>query len=129
MKKIRTLIVEDEQHLLQSLGFTLRRHGHEVTLVNGGESASQMLQTAGKLEKPYDLLITDIQLPGMTGLDLIDESRRTAAATAILVITAHGSVDIHRKLALKGVKHVLLKPFSMDELVKHVENVLENSTR
>jgi DNA-binding response OmpR family regulator len=127
MKNIRTLIVEDEQHLLQSLGFTLRRHGHGVTLVNGGESARQVLQTAGKLEKPYDLLITDIQLPGITGLELIDECKRSAAAKVILVITAHGSADLRKKLALKGVNNILLKPFSMVELVKQVEKVLENS--
>lgn len=124
MKKIRTLLVDDEQTLLHSLHFTLRRYGHEVTPVSEGITAKQVLETVHAHGTSFDLLITDIQLPGMDGIEIIDACKRLHARTSILVITAYGTADIIKKLAIKGVRNVLIKPFTTDELIKQVKQVL-----
>jgi CheY-like chemotaxis protein len=129
MKKIQTLLIDDELALLHAIHFTLRRFGHEVTPVSDGTTAKQMLETAHAHNKPFDLLITDIQLPGMDGIEIIDVCRRLPVPTAILVITAYGTADLIKKLAIKGVRNILIKPFSMDDLIKQVKQVLHDKTQ
>jgi CheY-like chemotaxis protein len=124
MKKIRTLLVDDEQTLLHSLSFTLRRCGHEVTTAFDGLTAKSLLETAHAQNRPFDLLITDIQLPGIDGAEIIDECKRIAAPTAVVAITAYGTAGLVKRLEGKGVRNILFKPFTTDDLIKNVNEAL-----
>ncbi len=118
----RVLVVEDDPHILRLISLWLRRHGHEVLEARNGLAALEL--TAGQT---VDVLISDINMPGLDGLELIDAVVRDGRIRrGIVVLTNrwdHG--DIRGRLAAQGV-HVLPKPFSptgLSELVNRLVTV------
>src|SRR5664279_4196976 len=79
----RVLIVDDEQNLRHMLQTLLKREGYEPVGVASVESALRELS-----ERPYDVVITDLRMPGQGGMDLVDEIRRRNLSTTVVVMTA-----------------------------------------
>ena len=114
----RILCVEDEPHLLRTLGANLRARGYDVDLVSDGEAA---LSTTVS-NKP-DLLILDLGLPGISGLEVI-RSLRTWTTTPILVLSARDT-EFDKIAALDaGADDYVAKPFGMGELLARVRSML-----
>ncbi|UCD74990.1 MAG: response regulator [Phycisphaerales bacterium] len=118
----RILVVDDEAHIVQVLTFKLRNAGYEVITAVDGEEG---FETA--CNDVPDLIITDFQMPYMTGLELcraLAEDDSTASIP-ILMLTARGYALDEEDLAIGNIKGVLSKPFSPRAIVARVAELLE----
>jgi DNA-binding NtrC family response regulator len=113
----RILVVEDEDKLRRIIQLELESAGYEV---DGAPSAEQALPLAPLA----NLIITDLRLPGMDGLQLIKQLQSRGSAAASIVITAHGSVDLAVEAMKLGAADFLQKPFSLDHLTTVVQKVM-----
>jgi DNA-binding response OmpR family regulator len=113
------LLVEDEENLAEGLAFNLRNAGYSVAHVATGEEA--LVVTA---EAPYDLILLDIMLPGISGLEVAERVRRRGDTRPILMITAlNRSDDIIAGLDA-GADDYIAKPFDLDEVLARVRGAL-----
>jgi two-component system, NtrC family, response regulator AtoC len=108
----RVLIVDDEQNLRHMLQTLLKREGYEPV---GVPSVDGALKELG--ERPYDIVITDLRMPGRSGMDLVDEIRRRNLGCTVVVMTAYGSRDIAIEAMKRGAYDYISKPFEVDEMV------------
>jgi len=113
---MRILIIEDEPQLARHIMRAMERNGHISSVQNDGTVG---LQTA--LDDPPDLIVLDLNLPGLDGFSLLTKLRQVNSPSRVLILTALGDVE-HRIKGLKaGADDYLAKPFSMDELIARVE--------
>lgn len=121
---IRLLIVEDDEHLARGLCRNLELEGFEASWVGSGEAGLAALDE--RLDPP-DLLVLDIMLPGIDGLEVCRRLRDGGNAIPILFLTARGS-DADRVLGLRlGADDYLTKPFVVEELVLRVRGILRRT--
>jgi DNA-binding NtrC family response regulator len=113
----RILLVEDEDKLRRVIQIHLESAGFEV---DGASSAEQALPLA----TVSDLVITDLRLPGMNGVELIQQFQSRGISAAVIVITAHGSVESAVEAMKLGAADFLQKPFSLDHLTTIVQKVM-----
>ncbi len=122
--EFRILIADDEKNVTDALGKMIQKFcGCSVKCVNDGDSALLELKK-GFLGKPYEVLITDMVMPGVSGLDLIYKSLELNPELAILVITAHKNEFSFLDIVRAGAHDILIKPFSKDELQAKLFRVL-----
>jgi two-component system response regulator (stage 0 sporulation protein F) len=107
----RILLVDDEDTLRYVLRETLIDEGYSVDVANDGFQALERVKL-----KSYDLLITDIKMHGMDGLQLIREIKRNGSHLKIVIITAYGSLEMVKEAARLGVVEFVSKPFKMQEI-------------
>ncbi len=108
---MRIAVVEDNQTLANAIAYRLRDRGHAVDLLYDGAAADQFLATEGA-----DLLVLDINLPKMSGLDVLRALRARGANTPVILLTARSDTR-DRVMGLDaGADDYLVKPFEMDEL-------------
>ena len=118
----RLLIVDDEETLTFSLyqSFILSKKDYEVVTANNGEEALKKVQ-----EAPFDLLITDICMPGISGFDVIEKVKQQTPNTEIVVMTAYGSSENRENAMQKGARYYIEKPFEIKEIKKIVMDILD----
>lgn len=118
----RILIVDDEETLTFSLyqSFILSRHPYEVVTASTGEEALQKYE-----EKAFDLIITDIFLPGISGFDVLNSIKEKSPDSKVIVITAYGSEDKKEKALKDGALLYIEKPFDIIEFKQKVMEILE----
>ncbi len=116
------LLAEDDPHTRFSLELTLKRAGHRVKIA---ESAESLLAALGAMpaeeRSQVDLLVTDLNMPGKSGEDLIRELDGLGRMLPVVVITAYGSAGVEAELRKRGHVTILNKPFHPDELVSAVK--------
>ncbi|MFQ5780680.1 MAG: sigma-54-dependent transcriptional regulator [Nitrospiria bacterium] len=117
---IRIQIVDDKESMRHSLARLFSEKGHEVIESASGEEALGSFQ-----ETESDLVITDLQMGGMTGLDLLREIKKRAPLTQVMVITAFGTVESAVEAMRQGAFDYLLKPFSLAEIETKADKALE----
>ena len=122
----RILIIEDEYTLLRTLAFTLKRNNYTVISAIDGVSGLSEIEDAQKNHSPFDLIITDIELPGLNGLKLISEVKSRGISSPIIVISGNGSREITMKCKEKGCAAYMDKPFDAAQLMKCISMVLTN---
>ena len=110
------LIVEDERPTAWALAQSLSEEGYFVQSVETAEDALDALD-----EEPADLVITDLRLPGMSGLDLIRRLGRRHRPIPAIVITAYGDPEVHAGIAAERVRGLFHKPFHIDDVKRCVE--------
>jgi len=116
------LLVDDEEKLRRMLGRALRSDGHEVVDAAGGRAALKLLG-----ERPFDVLLADNMMPGMTGVELIREYVASTPDPAhVILMTAHATVDSAIDAVKLGAFDYLRKPFEIDELLASVRRALEH---
>ena len=118
----RILIVDDDAALLRLLSLRLRHEGHEVIEANSGEAALAKLDH----ELPA-LLITDLRMGGMDGLQLFEAVHRRHPLLPVLMLTAHGTIPDAVKALQRGVFGYITKPFEARELMAEVDRALAAS--
>jgi len=123
--KKRILIADDEVTLLQTMAFTLKRKGFETVIVNNGNTAINKIKETYSNNESYDLIITDIQMPGMSGLQLIEKINALDITVPILAISGYGNMSLVVDLMRAGCKDYLDKPFSMQEFINHITELLK----
>ena len=118
------LLADDEEKILKTLGRALRDDGHEVTTAANGREATRWLN-----DRAFDLLVIDFLMPDRTGLDVIRElaaSTPDAERPAIVMMTAHGSIESAVEAMKLGASDYLQKPFEVDELLVLARRALED---
>lgn len=126
-KTSQILLVEDEDDLLYSMQLILERKGYSVTTAQNGREALAKFREALKKKKPFHLVITDIQMPDLTGTELVQKIYELEAETPTLVITGYGSKEVVVDLMRLGCRDYLEKPFLPSTFLKRILNVLERS--
>ena len=116
---MRILIVEDEQHLADSLAYLLHSKGFETDTVYDGESGADYAKTG-----IYDLLILDVMMPGMDGFTLARKLRTERCSTPILMLTARSELDDRVAGLDSGADYYLTKPFDSRELLACINALL-----
>lgn len=121
----RILIAEDEPSALRTMRLMLLAEGYEVEASSDGIEAFEKISVAHRDGAPYDLLITDIQMPGMTGDELVERIKAENIPCRFLAISGFGEKHLVVKLMRKGCHDFLDKPFSDDDLAQSVDRVLQ----
>ena len=113
---MRVLVIEDDARLARQVARELQRANHEAAARNDG---AEGLQAA--LENPPDLIILDINLPGLDGFSVLARLRAEHSTARILILTALGDVNDRVKGLKRGADDYLPKPFSMNELMARID--------
>lgn len=116
----RILLAEDDEIMRITVQDRLARHHWDVDAVANGREAADRLH-----KHNYHLVISDIRMPGMDGLQLLDLVRQSAPYTDTIMMTAYGSVDDAISCLQRGAADYILKPFNMDDLIIRVSRILE----
>ena len=116
----KILIAEDEDITRKHLIHALKKEGYEVVGTSNGREALE------QLEKDYfDILITDVKMPEMSGIELLEKTKERYLNIEVLIITGFGSIDAAVEAMKKGAYEYITKPFNLDELILKVKNIYE----
>lgn len=120
----RTLVVDDEEDMLWMLQRSLNKNMEDVEVLaaRSGEEALDILH-----EKEVDLVITDINMPGMSGLDLLIEIKNQYPKTGVMIMTAYPSSGYKDKAMMNGSLRFIEKPFDINDLRRQVDDLLHKS--
>ena len=114
------LIVEDEPKMLRLLELNLAEDGYTTLAAADAEAALKLLR-----KEKVDLIVTDLKLPGMNGLEFLQAAKRTNAALPVVVMTAYGTVETAVEAMKAGASDFVLKPFSLEEIKLVVRKELD----
>lgn len=117
------LIVDDEPRLLRVLRMGLPEHGFNVLTASNGQEALKVL-----FDKHVDIVVTDVRMPLMDGVEFIYEMERLEVGLPVVVTTAYADVDTAVKTLKHGARDYIRKPFSVDELVQSLRNALKSGS-
>lgn len=112
----RVLIVDDEVLMRNFLVEALKRKGLEALAAENGVKALSLIK-----EHSFDLVITDMKMPGMTGLELLKSIKEISPSTLVIVVTAFGTIENAVEAMQTGAFHYLIKPFSLESLMANIE--------
>ena len=117
-EKMSIMIVDDEMIIRESFLHWFEKYGHRV------DAAASGFEALEKLEKvPFDLLFVDIKMPGMDGIELLEEVKQEYPETIVVIITAYGSIDTAVQAMKLGASDYLLKPFKPEQLSLVMEKI------
>ena len=114
------LVADDDPGLRESLERTLTREGYRVLLASDGRAALERVQGGG-----IDLVVTDLKMPGLTGLELLRAAKAIAPSVDVILLTAFGTVEEAVQAMKDGAYDFLTKPFRREQLVKLIDKALE----
>ena len=120
MTAARVLVVDDEHSMRDLLSITLRQHGYDVTVADGGESAVDAMKSDA-----FDLVITDLRMRKMDGLGVLRAAKELSPSTVVLVVTAFASTETAVEAMKLGAYDYLTKPYSITELDVRVRQAAE----
>ena len=110
------LIVDDEKNYLTILSAVLEDEGFEVLTALGGREALEVHKTSD-----LDLIVTDMKMPGMDGIELLEHIKSVDPDLPIIMMTAHGTIDKAVEAMQKGAYSYILKPFDNERLIIYVK--------
>ncbi len=118
-RKARLLVVEDEDEVRELLKDILTEGGHEVALASDGQTGVAMFQ-----EHPFDLVFTDLGMPGMSGWEVAEGIKRLSGETPVALLTGWDVKQKKQELKSRGVDIVLKKPFRVEEILSLVQDLM-----
>ena len=116
----RILVVDDDEDMLSTCRKFLDRQGYDVATTDRGQNALAMFD-----EAPFDLVLTDLKMPEMDGMELLRELRRRAADAIVIVFTGFGTIEDAVTAMKAGAFDFLTKPFTPDHLSVSVSRALK----
>lgn len=119
------LVVEDEEETANSISIILRKAGYQVECVQDGFSAVNRIAACKNSSSPVDLVLTDIQMPILTGTELMEELKKTSIDLPVLVITGYSDEETLNQLDSVYAVPYMIKPFKPLELLEQVGNALK----
>ncbi len=114
--RIEVLIVDDEQIVGKRLKSALEKHGYAVEVFQSGQSAIDRLQ-----EKQFDIVVSDIRIDEVDGLDILEAVQNSSSRTKTILITGYATVEVAREALVKGAFDFIAKPFRPKDLRKVIE--------
>jgi DNA-binding NtrC family response regulator len=118
-QKTRILVVDDEEIVRESLGGWLEKDGYTVASAPDGRSAVERLKEGG-----WNVLLVDLKMPGMDGLQVLEESRKLQPDAAAVIMTAYATVDTAVQAMKMGAYDYLVKPFDPEELTLLMQKIV-----
>jgi len=120
MPPSRILVIDDEPSVTDALRLVLTELGHHVDSAGSGSDAKELLKGS-----PYDLVFTDLRLPDASGIDLLTLIKSDTPDTEVIVMTAHGSLDVTIEAIKRGAFYYIEKPFTPNQVTALVERALQ----
>ncbi len=120
LPRAKILVVDDEANVLLTVAAILEQEGYDVNSAQGGEQALRAIRTTH-----YDLVLTDLKMPGIDGLRVLEEVRKISPSTVTVMMTGYGSVDSALEAVQRGAYEYLLKPTEVADLKSAVYRSLE----
>ncbi|MDJ0973338.1 MAG: sigma-54 dependent transcriptional regulator [Planctomycetota bacterium] len=117
---MRVLLADDERAIAITLADDLKRAGYSVAVANDGEEAREKFK-AGE----FDVVVSDIKMPGVTGMELLEEIRASGAPTEVILITGYGTIENAVNAMRKGAFDYVLKPFNNEEILEKLRKIQE----
>lgn len=118
----KILVVDDEPNMLRLLKTILTdKTGYEVETTNNPLEVEKLLKEQG----PFDVVVTDLKMPLVDGIDLIEIIKRIAADTPIIIITAYGTLETAEEAIQKGAYDFITKPFRKESILITIKRALE----
>ena len=117
----RILVVDDESYVRVLLKRVLTRRGHDVYVADDGEAALELMG-----EHRYDLVLTDVVMPGIDGFDLLRRVKATYPAVTVIVLTGYARKQSISDFLLYGADEYLSKPFQVQALLDSVDRVVND---
>ncbi len=121
MHRKTVLLVDDEQPIVKSLANYLEKNNFFVKPAGSGEDALTELRSA----QSYDLVITDLVMPGISGLDVLENIKEADSDTGVFILTGHGSMSRAIEALRSGADDFILKPCDAEELVLKMERFFD----
>ncbi len=118
----RLLVVDDEQSILEFFEILLEREGYEVEVVSHGKEAIEKVS-----QEPFDLVITDLSMPEVDGMMVLEKVKEISPETVVLMVTAFATAESAVEAMKKGAYDYLMKPFKVDEIRLVIRNALEKA--
>jgi DNA-binding NtrC family response regulator len=115
------LVADDEPAVRQTLADVLREEGYQVTAVADGAAAIQSLD-----EQDFDLVISDLRMPGADGIAVLRRTREVAPQTLVLLMTAHATVETAIEALHRGAQDYLLKPIMFEDVLHKIDHLLRH---
>jgi DNA-binding NtrC family response regulator len=122
MKKKSILIIDDDESMKSALAESLESCGYATEAVDSGYEALILFK-----KRKFDLVLTDMRMPGMTGIEVLKVVKNMSPEIPVIVITAYGTVNTAVEAMKEGAAEFIMKPFSLDDLESVVKNVLNAS--
>ena len=116
----RVLVIDDHDAMREGMAVTLKKSGHEVAAVRSGPDGLAAYKKAR-----FDLVVTDLKMEGMDGLEVVQRLKDLDAESVVMVVTAHGTIEIAVQAMQRGAYDFITKPFPPDVLRAKVERGLE----
>lgn len=110
------LVVDDDSSVRETLRHVLKDRGYQVTLAKNGDEALERLR-----EQEYSLVLTDLRMPGMQGIELMRKIQRAYPDVGVIIMTAYGTIDTAIEAMSHGAADYLIKPFAPEELFRVTE--------
>lgn len=120
MNRPRVLLIDDEDELVQTLVERLDLRGVEAEAATDGHQGLERIHHV-----PFDVVVADLKMPGISGLEVIDILRQRYPAVKVILITGHGCIEDEDEYYEAGVHRILMKPFGIDALVDAIHDVLK----
>ena len=122
MRKVRIMVVDDEHLIRWSLEQNLKKQGYDVLTAGNGEDALRLVR-----EEQPDLVLLDIHLPGITGLEVLEKIKEIDDEIIVIMVTAHGGLETAVNAMRLGAYDYINKPFNLDEMAIVIKKALETS--
>ncbi|MCX5862076.1 MAG: response regulator [Desulfomonile sp.] len=119
----KVLIVDDEERFRTTMCKLLSIRGLEASTAGSGHEALEKIK-----QSSYDVLILDIKMPGMGGLEVLSEAKKIDPLVEVIIMTGYASVDTAREIMKLGAYDYLLKPYDTDHLLEKIENAYDRKT-
>ncbi len=116
----RLLVVDDEKSICSTIEAAMRSAGHQVEVADSGEMAIALMRRSAP-----DILLTDLRMDGMSGLDLLGKAREYFPTVSVVIMTAYGTIDTAVAAMKNGAYDYLVKPFTPEQLEHLVERIEE----
>jgi two-component system NtrC family response regulator len=120
MRRVKILVIDDDESLRRVLEYNLAQEGYAVLTASSGEQGLDLLK-----KERADLVVTDVRMPGMDGLQVLEGVRKVDPNIQVIILTAFGTIEMAVEAMKAGAFHYISKPFNRDELKLTIKKALQ----